>query len=578
MFGLRVLYCELSYIIELAMLKSTYKAAVSSTSEEPSLPPGWTEHKAPTGHSYYYNADTKQSTYNRPAAPHSTSFLTDTTATSPAFGFGNQPAAELPQRYGPAQGGSFRGGPSYQDRSKRQRQQDRPKKKKAIPGCEPWILVTTKLGRRFVYNPEKNESFWKFPQNVLLATFDMDRNAQDERGKKESERLNTEATVEQNPYTSSSRQKENEHQQEEDNSDSFEEVEVTDDDEADTENLINGKAPSPKQHKDLGRQTEEAGPVEFNEEDIAYHLAQMGQDYGLDPGEYGDVEEGDFDRGLQLSREDAQALFYDLLSDFSINPYTTWEKIIEKGFIIDDDRYVALPNMRARKEAFTSWSTAQIQKLKDKRATEEKKDPKILYIRFLHEHATPKLYWPEFKHKFRKDPALRSADLSEKDRERLYRDHINRLKLPESTRKTGLKDLLKSISLQDLHRDCTLETLPPSVLTDLRFISLPSKSRDPLVEAYISTLPSPPPAPGDFDPSNPVEHEAEAGKRERRERALRDREKMVQEEKRKIMGKMKEGRALMREEERELEEALRSKGREASRGYLQGMEAEQRKD
>ena len=44
---------------------------------------------------------------------------------------------------------------------------------------------------------------------------------------------------------------------------------------------------------------------------------------------------------------------------------------------------------------------------------------------------------------------------------------------------------------------------------------------------------------------------------------------MVQEEKRKIVGKMREGRALMREEEeRELEEALRSKGREASRGYL----------
>jgi WW domain len=30
------------------------------------LPPGWTEHTAPTGHKYYYNAALKKSTYKRP--------------------------------------------------------------------------------------------------------------------------------------------------------------------------------------------------------------------------------------------------------------------------------------------------------------------------------------------------------------------------------------------------------------------------------------------------------------------------------------------------------------------------------
>src|SRR5271154_2449262 len=32
----------------------------------PALPPGWTEHTAPTGHKYYYNAALKKSTYQRP--------------------------------------------------------------------------------------------------------------------------------------------------------------------------------------------------------------------------------------------------------------------------------------------------------------------------------------------------------------------------------------------------------------------------------------------------------------------------------------------------------------------------------
>jgi len=35
-------------------------------SELPPLPPGWTEHTAPTGHKYYWNATLKKSTYKRP--------------------------------------------------------------------------------------------------------------------------------------------------------------------------------------------------------------------------------------------------------------------------------------------------------------------------------------------------------------------------------------------------------------------------------------------------------------------------------------------------------------------------------
>ena len=45
------------------MLKSTY---VPSPALSQPLPPGWTEHKAPTGHTYYYNDETKESTYKRP--------------------------------------------------------------------------------------------------------------------------------------------------------------------------------------------------------------------------------------------------------------------------------------------------------------------------------------------------------------------------------------------------------------------------------------------------------------------------------------------------------------------------------
>ncbi len=557
------------------MLKSTHRAAGPTNSNEPVLPPGWTEHRAPTGHSYYYNAETKQSTYTRPTALFSSPFFIDHTATTSPLGHSRGQSVDgLEPSHRSEYGGSFRGGLSYQDRSRRQHQQDRPKKKKAIPGCEPWILVTTKLGRRFVHNPEKNESFWKFPQHVLLATFEMDRKEQEEKKNLEKEGPKAVATAEPRPDLHPVPRDNEGDQREADDSDSYEEVEVTDDENVDAEQPDTEWGPSKKQRTNSNGHQGPSGPVEFNEEDIAYQLTQMGQDYGLDPGEYGNGEEDEYDTGLPLSIEDSRALFYDLLSDHAINPYTTWEKIIEQGHIIGDERYVALPNMRTRKEAFMIWSTERIRELKEQRAKEEKKDPRIPYLRFLHQHATPKLYWPEFKRKHRKEEEMKDAHLSDREREKLYRDHITRLKLPESTRKTDLKDLLESTPSEHLHRNSIQDTLPTGILTDLRYISLPSRTRDPLIEAYISTLPFPLPnlSAAGQSASDQAEADKKVAERQKREQALREREKMVQEEKRKATGALRRGKEVLRDEEREIEEALRISGREGLRGYLKEME------
>ncbi len=53
------------------MVKSTYQPSPNLASQS-ALPPGWSQHAAPTGHTYYYNAETKESTYRRPGATPST--------------------------------------------------------------------------------------------------------------------------------------------------------------------------------------------------------------------------------------------------------------------------------------------------------------------------------------------------------------------------------------------------------------------------------------------------------------------------------------------------------------------------
>ncbi|KAL2797968.1 hypothetical protein BJX66DRAFT_296858 [Aspergillus keveii] len=554
------------------MLKSTY-------TPPPPLPPGWTEHKAPSGHTYYYNSQTKQSTYTRPppisAEPPSYIQALNPVANAPFLTpdtlppFSSTPYA--PQGYGSSQYGApgysqprpgFRGGKPYQDRRHRG-PEDRPRSKHAIPGCEPWVLVKTKLGRRFVHNLETNESFWKIPTEVLKGVVEFDRL---EREKKE--RIERGETVDE-PERAASVPEDEESRQHVDTrdtqaayeeSDEYEEVEVTDSEGEDEDQ------PS-KRLRTEGEDNQ--GPVEFTEEDIEYQLAAMGEDYGLDPGEYGEPGDEGWEEGaegLPLTDEDAAALFRDLLDDYNISPFSTWEKIIEEGRIIEDSRYTVLPNMKARREAWSNWSRDRIQEVRERKEKQEKKDPRIKYLAFLQEHATPKLYWPEFKRKHRKEPDMRDSQLSDKDREKFYRDLVSRMKLPESTRKSDLSALLKSTPLHELNRSSNPEALPPAILTDLRYIALSPKTRDPLIEAYIATLPGPPEE--DITPEQREELEKKRVEREKREKALAERQKQVQDEKRRQRGELARGRHLLEEGEAEIQEAMKV-GKSGLRSHIE---------
>ncbi|EHA19779.1 hypothetical protein ASPNIDRAFT_179578, partial [Aspergillus niger ATCC 1015] len=556
------------------MLKSTY-------TPPPPLPPGWTEHKAPSGHLYYYNSQTKQSTYTRPQAtpvqpppapaPEPTNnapFLTPDTL--PPFsstpyaphGFGHSAASHGPPFDGQSRGG-FRGGRGYHDRKPRG-PQDRPKTKHDIPGCAPWILVKTKLGRRFIHNPETNESFWKIPPEVLVGVLEYDRLEREAKERKERGE-ETEDVAKGKPEAQESDQPRREEAESGaataagEESDEYEEVEVTDSE---------GEEEQPFK-RPRTEEGDEQQPMEFTEEDMEYQLAAMGEEYGLDPGEYGEPGEEEWEEGaegLPLTEEDATALFRDLLDDYRINPFSTWEKIIEEGRIIDDSRYTVLPNMKTRREVWSNWSRDRIQELKERKEKEEKKDPRIKYLAFLQEHATPKLYWPEFKRKYKKEPEMKDTQLSDKDREKYYRDLISRLKQSESTRKSDLSALLKSVPLHELNRSSNLEALPPSIITDLRYIALMPKVRNPLIEAYISTLPAAPES--DMTAEEREELERKKVERDRREKALAEREKQVQEEKRKQKGELVRGKHLLREGEAEIEEAMRI-NRGGLRSYIE---------
>ncbi|KAK0707354.1 hypothetical protein B0H67DRAFT_636259 [Lasiosphaeris hirsuta] len=513
------------------MLKSTYKPSPGALQP---LPPGWTEHKAPTGHTYYYHADTKESTYKRPGAP--PSFvpqqpppinLSDPNVANAFMAQYNAPPLQQHGR------GGFGGRGGFQNRPRPQ-PTDKPRSKVAIPGHDPWILVYTKYGRRFAYNPAKNASYWRIPEKLMPAILELDQ----ARIRRKAGLEDEEEEEEEEEGGGNQRRRRSE----------YEEVEVTDD-EGDGDDDGEGHAKR--------QRTEEPGadgPVEFTEADIAAQLAAMGADYGDE--EMGSDEDWEGEGAdPPFSDEDARALFKDLLDDFKINPYSSWEKLMEEGKIIDDARYTVLNTTKARKDAWEEWTRVKILERKAQRATEEKKDPRIPYLAFLQDKATPKLYWPEFRRKYKKEGPMKDPKLADKDRERWYREHNNRLKLPQSTLKSDLKTLLASVPASALNNQSTPDHLPPHVLADLRYISLDPSIRDPFIEAYIQGLGPPPTA-----EEGGLEEDAATTKaredRRKRERALQERERVVAEEKRRQEKRLQFERARLRDEERELERAM----------------------
>jgi hypothetical protein len=448
---------------------------------------------------------------------------------------------------------------------------DKPRKKEVIPGHEPWILVYTKYSRRFVYNPVKNASYWRIPEKLLPAILEMDKmrilnkTVDEEEGNKtkdDQSKGDVEKTPAEGPDYDSSEYEEIE-------------VEVTDDDGEGREGDENdSEHPSKRQRTEIAEEQDE-GPLEFTEADIAAQLQAMGEDYGLEPGDYDDGNMEDWPEGaegVEFSEEDAKFLFKDMLIDLNVNPYSSWDKLLEDGKMIEDPRYTALSTTKARKECWDEWTREKIAELKEQRAKQEKKDPKIALMAFLQEKASPKLYWPEFKRKYRKEDPMKDMKLSDKDREKAYREYINRLKMPQATLKSDLTALLKAQPVHLLNNKSLANGLPAQVLTDVRYISLEPKIRDPLVEAYVQILPPPP---EDLASAAEDEEQRKAREaRERREKALEERNRIVEEQRRRRERDVAVSKARLREEERELEVAMRV-GKRGLQGQLASMKPQQ---
>lgn len=451
-----------------------------------------------------------------------------------------------------------------------------------------------------MHNPSTNESFWKIPQDVIGGVIEFDIRERkraagevvddDDEGVEQPQALGetraqpaADAAAEQAEAEQALGRgdeeriwvppKQVEKQAEDDEEVEYEEVEVTDDEYDDAENppkRLRGYDEEDEVEEDEEEAlAEPAAAAEFGEDDIAWQLAQMGAANELDPGEYDAGDDAYYEdgaEGLRLTEEECNASFMDMLNDFGVNPYKTWDSIIEEGAIVQDDRYTLLPNMAARRKVFAEWSSTKIQALKEEKARMAKQDPRIPYLDLLARFASPKLFWPEFRRKFKKEPEMKDMKLAEKEKEKLYREHINRVtKMSEAMLKSDLEALLKSVPpSRTWNRETSLEVLPAQILADVRFISLKPAIRDALIERVIERLPRKDDV---VDGNEDADTRQAREERAKRDEALRERQRRVEEDKRRQQRDLQHGRRALREGEEELSRAMRV-GKDGLRGAL----------
>uniref|UniRef100_A0A060TB13 ARAD1B04774p n=1 Tax=Blastobotrys adeninivorans TaxID=409370 RepID=A0A060TB13_BLAAD len=300
------------------------------------------------------------------------------------------------------------------------KRQDRPKLK--IPLDDTWVLVFCKSGKRFAHNTRTKESLWSPPPEVqkiidgidkndmlkLIARsrgYDPERKRVPRKSQDSGEPMQTDSTDDKNEsviYPESNQRT----------------IEIVDQDE-------DGNSES----EDSSSNVDQASSG--SESDVESGAVSFALDSGSDEDD--------------LSPEEKQAKFNEMLNESGVSPYAPWDSLRDQ--LAEDDRYDVYDTGRERKEVFDAWAKQKIAESKLTAAMDgtnrpESSDPREIYLSFVAKHYKKGLYYVDFKRKYRKEPDFKSVDLSDQQKQSLYRQLSSLLQQPLSDRVLAYKEFM----------------------------------------------------------------------------------------------------------------------------------------
>ncbi|KAL1747435.1 hypothetical protein HDZ31DRAFT_31825 [Schizophyllum fasciatum] len=331
----------------------------------PPLPPNWSEHTGPGGVKYFYNALTHESTYIRPL-----------------------PALPVP----PAA-------------------QDRPLAKTRIPGTE-WLRVRTAQGRTFYTHAARRASVWGVPDEIRDAVAALDAGGAGARARDEAEvqdaakRRAVDEPVGEVLVTKRAKVEEEGGEEEDSESDSDEEEEEEWQREAAAQ-LAKEAAEEQKRREEEERRVQEATEAE----------ARTKQDAQLKMPAH-----------VDLSVEEAKALFKTLLREKDVNPLHPWD--LSLPLFVNDPRYVLLASVSARRDAFDEYCRERARELRQAQAGRDRAaaSPRDEFDRLLREAVrSTRTSWTDFRRAWKRDRRFYGWGRDEREREKRFRDYLKEL-------------------------------------------------------------------------------------------------------------------------------------------------------
>ncbi|KAG9125486.1 hypothetical protein FRC07_007417 [Ceratobasidium sp. 392] len=472
----------------------------------PPLPPGWTEHKAPAGHTYYYHAATKQSTYTRPLPP---IHMGGPPGPPPPFA----PNAPLPVSVDPSTAPAVSDSPT--EKKSKKTKKEKPLTKTPILGTE-WIRVVTTLGNVFFTHTERKESVWTCPEEIAEAVAELER---------EEERLKLEVKEREVRQKTEQEAKEREERERAEVERIKKELEAAGAKrKAEEENEKASKKP---------RVEDEDGDEEAWQREVAEEMASG--EKKTTPTKVKETEVSvppvfAVPEQVKLNSEEAHALFTTLLNEVSPNPLLPYDQALPQ--LVNDARYVLLPP-NERKAVFDEWCKERARNLRKNKTKEATATPESAYEGLLQtEVKSTRTSWDDFRRKWRKDRRFYGFGKDDKERERKFRAWL--VELGEVKRKEakkaeeGFVELLKTV--KGMTSGSEWKDVKRGIAQDPRYDAVGSATRrEELFDKFKPTLDQKPLSTsktGEPGPDSKIETEKES-KSARRERALKGRESQV---------------------------------------------------
>ncbi|KAI0650305.1 hypothetical protein C8Q79DRAFT_902891 [Trametes meyenii] len=513
----------------------------------PPLPPGWTEHISPTGQPYYYNAQTQESTYVRPL---------------PAFPIIPQAAAA-----------AVAAAPAPKKPKK-----ERPLVKTPIPGTE-WLRVITNEGNTFYTHTGRKQSVWTVPDEIKEAVEQLEREealkkakeadeaarrAEEEKNR-EVERIQKEVqgavgkrkateVVPVDEIVVSKKAKVDGGTEDEDMGGEDDE----DDDESDEEEEWQREAAA-QLEKEAEEERQRQEEEKKRKEEEARQLKEAEKQKG--------TPQINMPARVDLSIDEAKALFKTLLREKNINPLHPWDTSLP--LFVSDPRYVLLPSVSARREAFDEYCRERARELRESKVKVEKEtaDPRRDFERLLKEEVkSTRTSWTEWRRQWKKDRRFYGWGRDDREREKRFREYLKELgEQKRAAAQKAEKDFFALLKESGLAKPgAAWKQIKTHLVSDPRYDAVGSSSlREELFNTYIKagasdeaakeSTPNDAAAHPSGEASAEDQEERERRRRERKERAVKEREERVRVERSKVEADIDRSKLGLSKEEGELQ-------------------------